>query len=323
MADQTTISSTAGNRRSRVTRPSSVPGNERSNMIGAAFGRITTILEERTEGQWRFRMPGMRRIAYASLSFDWLRIGVSLRTLQKPMDVSHVGATLSRNAQIQGIPRIIGCRQQRQRQLVADIPADLLPWHSQPEIEKLLSATISSLGAALNAELPQAALPRRPQLPNEQLEAMFDEAGWPSSSSEEDGLHVPLEVSGCYVAAKVGHDGSSTRLQVSNLVNERSQIPDACRGAVAVLLWLVASRVRMVKPTRFKRALALEVTLPPGVVSSATLAHSCAALSASMQQLVAEVEILIADEQLAQVYLSNLGFEITASRVSRDSSLTM
>ena len=319
MADPNAILTTSGTRRKR---PSPIPGNERSDMISAALARITTRLEDRADGQWRFRIAGIRKIAYASLSLQWLSISVSLRTLQKPMDVSLVGATLSRNAQIQGSPRIIGGRQQRQRQLVVDIPADLLPWHSQPEIEKLLGATIASLAAALNAKQP-AAPPRQPQLPREQLEAMFDEAGWPSNDSGEEGLLVPLEVSGSYVAAKVSHDGSSMRLQISNLVNQRAQVADTCRGAVAVLLWLVASRCRMVKPTRVKRFLALEVTLPPGVVSAATLAHGCAALSTSMQQLAAEVDLLIADQQLAQAYLSNLGFEITASRVSRDSPLAM
>jgi len=290
--------------------PRPVVENGRSGTIGAALGRLTTLLEERADGQWRFRLPGMRRSARAKLSAEWLCLSVSLRTLQKPMDVRLIGATLRRNARIDGSPRIIGFRERRRRELVVDIPTDLLPWQSESEIERMLAASISSLGAALNSKPAFAAMPRQAHLPREELEAIFDEAGWPTRYGEDDGLQVPLDVLGSYLTATVKHDGSSTALSVSILENQPSSVPDACRGAVAVLLWLVASRVRLVKPTRSKRALALDVTL--GAVTAAELAHGCAALSTALQQLVDEAKLLIANEHLAQVYLSNLGFETAA-----------
>jgi hypothetical protein len=64
----------------------------------------------------------------------------------------------------------------------------------------------------------------------------------------------------------------------------------------------------MVKPARSRRTLALEVSLPPGHCNTIGLGHACAALSVALQQFAAEAALLVADENLAQTYLSNLGF---------------
>jgi hypothetical protein len=282
-------------------------GSERSAALGAILRRITTVLAEPSHGHWQFRMPGVRRAARVELSAEWLSISLSLRVLSKPMDCKLIGTMLSRNARIEGSPRIIGRR--LRRQLVADIPVELLSWESESELETLVAATIASVGAALDASVQHPPVSPQAQLPREQLAAMFDEAEWPTRADEGDGLDVPLEVPGTYLAASVRHDGSSTRLSVPILVNELASAPYKCRSAVTVLLWLVASRVRMVKPTRSRRALGLEVSLPPGPVKAEALAHGCAALSAALQAFVTEAGLLAADECLAQTYLSNLGFQ--------------
>ena len=121
-------------------------------------------------------------------------------------------------------------------------------------------------------------------------------------------FEIPLEVPGNYLVANVGHDSSSTRLSVPILAAELATAPHKCRHAVTVLLWLTSSRIRMVKAIRSRHALALEVSLSAAQVNAIALAHACAALSAALQQCAAEAGLLIADEELAQIYLSNLEF---------------
>ena len=81
---------------------------------------------------------------------------------------------------------------------------------------------------------------------------------------------------------------------------------------ITVLLWLMASHVRMVKATRSRRALALEVSILPPHTGAAALAHGCAALSAALQQLATEAKLLAAHDRLAKIYLLNLGLSTAA-----------
>ena len=65
----------------------------------------------------------------------------------------------------------------------------------------------------------------------------------------------------------------------------------------------------MVRPVRYRRMLSLEVRLSERCLSASGLKHGFAALSIAAQQLIAEARLLIDDERLAKVYLSNLGFK--------------
>lgn len=53
----------------------------------------------------------------------------------------------------------------------------------------------------------------------------------------------------------------------------------------------------------------LEVSTPVAQINEIALAHACTALSAALQIFLAEAELLIADEALAQIYLANLEFQ--------------
>jgi hypothetical protein len=250
----------------------------------------------------------MRRIANVDLSAGWLSIGVSLRLLSMPISLNIIGSMLSRNARIDGSSRIVGQRRQGGRQIVADIPVDLLPWDEEAELDLLLGSTVARLNAALCPNVQHTESLSQAGLPREQIEAAFNEAGWPAQPGEDERLEIPLEVPGSYFVASVDHDSASTRLSVPILAGELAAASLNCRSAVTVLLWLTASRIRMVKATRSRRALALEASLPPGQCNAIGLAHACAALSVALQQFVREAALLVADEELAPIYLSNLGF---------------
>ena len=300
---QSATHAAAARRRNRSSVASAYTGK-----LDAAIRRISTVFSAASHEHWSIRMPGMRRIANVDQSAGWLSIGVSLRLLSLPVSLNIIGSMLSRNARIDGSSRIIGQRRQGGRQLVADIPADMLPWDDEAELDLLLGSTIAGLYAALSPHTQRSESPSQAGLPREQVEASFGEAGWPAQPGEGERLEVPLDVPGSYFVAKVSHDSASTRLSVPILAGELAAASINCRSAVTILLWLTASRIRMVKATRSRRALALEASLPPGQCNAIGLAHTCAALSVALQHCAAAAALLVADEALAQLYLSNLGF---------------
>ncbi len=293
-----------------------VASGNNSERLDAILRRTTTVLSDSTFDQWHIRLPGTRRRARLQLSTEWLNMSLPLRALDRSPDPELIGGMLDHNARIQSSARIIGSGLQRQRRLDVDVPADLLPWDSESELDTLIAALLESIATAMNAIGRPRAIPPQTPMPRGQLEEALDEAGWPAQAGEaesfEGPLEVPLEVSGTYVAARISHDGRSTRLTVPMLVDELAGASYACRNGVIVLLWLIASRVRMVKATRSRRVLALEVSLLPGYAGAAALAHGCAALSAALQQVATEAKLLAADDRLAQIYLSNLGLSTAA-----------
>jgi hypothetical protein len=76
-----------------------------------------------------------------------------------------------------------------------------------------------------------------------------------------------------------------------------------------VLLWVVACRIRLVKPVRKGSALGIEAALPLAHDPAAMAGHVCAALSFAAQQFLSEAQRLVADPALARIYLANMGFE--------------
>jgi hypothetical protein len=145
-----------------------------------------------------------------------------------------------------------------------------------------------------------------------QLESIFEESDWPLRKVDDFNIEVPLEIPGSYYAADLSQDNIGLRLNVPIFTNEYATASSASRSAISVLLWAITSRVRMVKPVLCGKRLGLEVSLPSGLVMAASVAHGCAALAFTLQQFVNEAELLIADEHLAQLYLSNLGFQKAA-----------
>ena len=310
-ADWPRRTSTARSAEARCQRQPSVGGGH-GESLDASIRRISTVFSAPSNEHWAIRTPGMRRVANVDLSAEWLSINLSLRLLRLPISLKIIGSTLSRNAGLNGCCRIIGQRQQGRRQVVADIPVDLLPWDCETDLDALIGSTIADLNAALSTNAQHSESLSQAGLPREQIETLFNEAGWPAQPGEGENLEVPLEVPGSYLVANVSHDSNSTRLRVPILAGKLAAAPHECRDAVTVLLWLTSSRIRMVKATRSRRALALDVSLPAVQVNAIGLAHACAALSAALQQFVAEAGLLIADEDLARIYLSTLEFPPSA-----------
>jgi len=319
MSDLPAIVAANPTRRKPVTHSAAARRRKRSSvasghsgMLDAAIRRISTVLSASSHEHWAIRAPGMRRIANVGLSAEWLSISLPLRLLSMPISLKIIASMLSRNARIDGSSRIIGQRRLGRRQIVADIPVDLLPWDEEAELDLLLGSTIAGLNAALCPNVQHTESLSQAGLPREQIEAAFNEAGWPAQPGEGERPEIPLEVPGNYLVANVNHDSPSIRLSVPILAGELAAAPDKCRDAVSVLLWLTSSRIRMVKATRSRRALALEVSLLPGHCNAIGLAHACAAVSVALQQFVREAALLVADEELAQIYLSNLGFPMSS-----------
>ena len=283
-----------------------------SALLDESIRRTSIVLSAPSHQRWAIRTPGMRRITHVDMSAEWLSISLSLRLLSMPISIKIIGSMLNRNARIDGTSRIIGRRQPGRRQIVADIPVDMVPWDSETDLDMLVDKTNAGLVAALSPNLQHSESPSRAGLPREQIEAIFVEAGWPAQPGEGERLEVPLEVPGHYFVANVDHDSPSTRLSVPLLAGEIAAAPLNCRSAATVLLWLTASRIRMVKPTRSRGALALEACLLRGHCNATGLAHACAALSVALQRCAAEAALLVADEELARIYLKNLGLPTSA-----------
>ena len=68
----------------------------------------------------------------------------------------------------------------------------------------------------------------------------------------------------------------------------------------------------MVKPVLARKRLGIEVSLPYELVMAASVAHGCAALAVTLQNFTNEAELLLANEQLAQLYLSFINFQEAA-----------
>ena len=280
--------------------------------LDAALRRVSTVISQSSHGQWAIRTPATRRIANIELSAEWLSASLSLRQLSRPISLKIIGETLCRNARINGSERIVGQCRPGGRQIVVDIPVELVPWDSDENLDTLLGRAIAGLDDTVSKTRAGGAPPVQVATPREQIEACFEEAGWPVQAGEGDSLEVPLEVPGSYFVGSVNHDSDLTRLRVPILPAEYGAASLDCRDAVSVLLWLTAGRIRMVRPLRSRRSLALEATLLPGHSNAIGLAHACAALSVVLQRSAAEAALLLADEALARIYLSNLGFPTSA-----------
>ena len=283
--------------------------NASAAIVDTVLQRAVDVHEQTSCGQWLVCVPQTHKKAKIELQADWLTFDVTLPALRKELDYERIGAMLQRNASIKGCPRIVGDRLGRRRHLAAEIPLDLLPWDSEADIEALITTTIDAVAANFRKNLcaPDTSTPSPPT--SAELAGLLEEAGWPSVSGDSDSIEVLLHLPGDFVAASVQHNDGLTRLSVAVLPKEFGSAQHDCRRAVTVLLWLTASRIRMVRPVRYRRMLSLEVRLSERCLSASGLKHGFAALSIAAQQLIAEARLLIDDERLAKVYLSNLGFK--------------
>ncbi len=297
---------------SELPRPAWI-GNDISQAITEILHGSATNVEETSYRLWQFRIPGSKRNSRLRLTSRWFSLSLPLRAFPRAIDCKLIDNTFKHNARFNGSPRIIGSPAGRERQLVIEIPADLLPYDCVPEVEELIAAEVASLGDPRGKNHSQAEKSsREPRLSCAQLESIFEESDWPVRNVDDFNIEVPLEIPGSYYAADLSQDNIGLRLNVPIFTNEYATASSASRSAISVLLWAITSRVRMVKPVLCGKRLGLEVALPSGLIMAASVAHGCAALACTLQQFVREAELLIADDHLAQLYLSNLGFQKAA-----------
>ncbi len=290
----------------RVPHPTPTDGSRLDN-FDKALDRTTKVLSSPEPGVWHVGIPDRRDVARVELDANWLTISVALRALRKPVSHKSIGAMLRQNARLRGCTRIVGQQLGQHRQLVADIPSDVLDQAGEDDIDAILASAFRCLGSALDGTADALALDTPETTPVALLEEALDQGGWPTLSTDGGGIEVPLEVPGDYAAARVEQDCGLTRLHLPVVEQELRSASRDSRHAVTLLLWLTASRVRMVKPLRRRQRLALDVALHPMSASAIALSHGCAALSIALQQFLGEARMLMADERLAQAYLSNLG----------------
>lgn len=272
--------------------------------IDTALRRAATVQADPCNGHWQFVLPATRRRASVWLDRDWLTFTVALPG-RGPMDLKRIGALLRRNARMAGCLRVVGTRLEPFRHLVCEIPTDLLPFDCDTDIDRLIAAVFEDLRVHLGDRRGALDSPPQTAPTADEISAMLEEAGWPARGG--DGVEIPLDVAGDYVAAAFDADAGPPRLVMPLLEHEMRSATRSGRQAVTVLMWLAASGVRMVRARRVRRSLSLEACLPPVPVSAAGLAHGCAALSVAAQRMLAESRLLLADERLATTYLTQLG----------------
>lgn len=280
--------------------------NHRETLIGNALDRAATIVSQPENAHWLLRVRRLRRTVSVRFASEWVEVSVPLNVLRKPMNFDHVSAMLRNNRRVRGCPRFVGDRLGRRRRLLAEIPADTMLWDSQDGIDAMISAMLKAVVDAMDGTSPAPAMSTTLPYPEGDIEARLEQAGWPPLETDDAALAVPLDVSGEYIVANLRHDGRSTRLQVPILESQLPSAPDDCRRAVAVLIWLIASRMRLVKPMRHGRYLTIDAAPPPGDVTPAALGHCCAALSTALESIIAEARLLVEDKRLARAYLKKL-----------------
>lgn len=288
-------------------------GDDLSRSITGILQRLTTNIEEPSYRLWQFRIPGTKRNSQLRLTSRWFSISLPLRACPRVIDYKLIDNCFKHNSRLHGSPRIILSPVGSERRLVIELPIDLLPIDSEEDLEELIATEIASLRDANGKNhSPATSTTSAPQLSCSQLESVFEESDWPIRKVDDFNIEVPLEIPGHYYAANISQDSAGLRLSVPIFTNEYATASPTCRRAASVFLWAITSRVRMVKPVLAGKRLALEVSLPSGLIMAATVAHGCAALAVTLQQFVDEAELLIASEQLAQIFLSNFGFQKAA-----------
>lgn len=297
---------------SDLTKPSS-GGDHLSRIINGILQAETARVEQTSYRQWQFRISGTRPTSRLSLATGWCSFSQPLRTVAGASDGKLIENSLKHNARLNGSLRIIQTPGGRERQFVIEIAEDLLPYDSIPELERLIENQIACLADTRGKNQPTATGSLlEPQLSPTQLESLFEESGWPLQKIDDRNIEVPLEIAGSYYAAGISQEHSGLRLNVPLFRNEFAAASPVSRGAVCALLWSTAGRVRMVKPVLARKRLGMEISLPYELVLATSVAHGCAALAVTLQQFVNEAELLLADEQLAQLYLSFLNFQEAA-----------
>jgi len=292
---------------------SSSGGDHLSRIVNGILQAQAARVEQTSYRQWQFRIPGTRLTSRLCLSSGWCSFSQPLRTVTGTIDRKLIENSLKQNARLNGSLRIIPSPAGRERQFVIEIAQDLLPLDCIPELEKLIANQIVSLGEVRGKNRPRATESlREPRLPHTQLESIFEESGWPLQKIDDCNIEVPLEIPGSYYAASISQSHSGLHLSVPILQNAFSSASAASRSAVCALLWSTASRVRMVKPVLARKRLGIEVSLPYELVMAASVAHGCAALAVTLQNFTNEAELLLANEQLAQLYLSFINFQEAA-----------
>ena len=294
----------------------SKPAPREDDLTRVVTGILQTLayrVEQPSQRQWQFRIPGTRRNSRLSLSSGWCSFTLPLQPIAGAIDSRLIENSFKHNTRLHGNVRIILSPAGRERQLVIEIAQDLLPLDCIPELEKLIANQITRLGDARGKNHPGATGSLRElRLPHTQLESIFEEANWPLRKVDDRNIEVPLEIPGSYYAASISQNHSGLHLSVPIFQNAFASASAASRSAVCALLWSTANRVRMIKPVLARKRLGIEVSLPYELVMTASVAHGCAALAVTLQNFNNEAELLLANEQLAELYLSFLNFQEAA-----------
>lgn len=272
--------------------------------------RALAAARSNTPGEWEFRLDGSRRRARLLLGGGWLCLASRLRSAARDLDGKQVDAGLRRNAKLAGLPREIGAGAGRERHLVIDIPAELLPAHDPDEFGGLLAQLLASLAHALGIAdaAPADEGAQTANLTDEQLESVFALAAWPLRRIDQQRLAVPLEVAGEFFAAELEQTAAGLCLRVPLYADAYRAAAADCRRAFCALLWLTCNRARMVRAALAGRQPWIEVNLPSATIDAAAAAHGCAALAATLHRLAREAQLLLDDERLARLFLEVIGF---------------
>jgi hypothetical protein len=288
-------------------------GDHVSGVITEILQSVAARVEQTSHRQWQFRIPGTRCNGRLCLSSGWCSFSLPLQAVPGAIDSELIESSFKQNVRLNGSSRIILSPTWRERQLVIEIAEDLLPFDYISELERLIATQIASLGGARSRKHSQAiGSLRKSQMSHPQLESIFEESSWPLRKIDDCTIEVPLEIPGSYYAASISQDPGGLRLSVPIFLNEFAAASPAGRSAVCALLWATASRVRMVKPVLARKRLGIEVSLPYELDMARSVAHGCAVLAVTLQHIVDEAELLLANEHLAQLYLSFSGFQKTA-----------
>ena len=208
-----------------------------------------------------------------------------------------------------GGPRIIDS--DSQHQIVCEIPSELLAQEEHEDLDPLIAGVFRELTSSVSSRDRKGDANEHEQVSRDALAQLLADSGWPLSSNEDE-LEVALAITDEYLSAQIINTPDGVTVSTAVVPGSFESAPRICRDAVMVLLWLTASRFRLVKPTLNAAGPSLEVVVARSLISASALSHACAALSACAQALSAETAMLVSDEQLAQIYLTSMGFECAA-----------
>lgn len=278
----------------------------RRKLLADALTAVTGACVKGDADRLSCRLGERQRRFTALLDEQWLTIELAYGR-RRAVSALQIRRSLERNATLPGGVRITSARDGLGRALICELPTQAMSWRAPQLLESELGMAITAIRSAGPRQRCGDDSPAAAAQLSDELQGLFEEAGWPLRSGEAESAHVPLDVPNTYIEAVIAIDGPVLRLSTAPFEAQLTGAVDVCRRSVYAVVWKATSRTRLVKPLLRDGRLILEAASTP---IPAAVAHACSALSVALSRFVDETAHLCVDPDLARAYSSVVDGEL-------------